>query len=136
MAVNTLKPRATYTTRELALQAASNWYGHTIGYLPIEEGKGKNRALVTSIINPDDISTLLGRVQYERQTKEYILWLYPRCPTFRYIRAGDKVQIAGKGWGIAIMANMEQEVWVCTHGIASAQNAKSVIRARATPDCY
>jgi hypothetical protein len=128
MTVNTLKPRAIYTTRALALQTASNWYGHTIGYLPIEEGKGKGRVAVTSIIDPNNISILLGKVQYKRQTKGYTLWLYPRCPTFRYIKAGDKVQIAGKGWGIARIPNLEQEVWVCTHGIASADNVMSVKR--------
>ncbi len=126
MTVDKLRATVIYTTRELALQAASNWYGHSIGYLPIEEGKGKNRTRVTSIINPNNVSILLGKVQYERQTKEYTLWLYPRCPTFRYIRAGDKVQIAGKGWGIARIPNLEQELWVCTHGIASGDNVKAV----------
>lgn len=110
MTVKLLKPRGTYSTREGALQAASNWYGHTIGYLPIEEGRGKNRVHVTSIIDPDCISTVLGKVQHERKTMEYILYLYPRCPTFTRIKAGDGVHIAGKGWGIAVMPNMEQEL--------------------------
>lgn len=128
MTVDTMRVKGIYTNRIAALKAAANWYSYTIGYLPIDEGKGKDKTPVTSILDPDDISTLLGKVDYSTRTKEYTLWLYPRCPTFRYIRAGDKVQLAGKGWGIAVMPNVDQELWVCTHGIASRENVMSVRR--------
>lgn len=130
MGVNILTPRGVYTTRLQALQAASNWYGYTIAYLPIDEGRGKGKAPVTSILEPDDVSILLGKVSYEPRTKHYLLWLYPKCRTFRYIGAGDMVHIAGKGWGRAILPNVEKEMWVCTHGIASGSNVKAVKKSK------
>lgn len=134
MGVDTLTVRGIYTSRHLALKAAANWYGITIGYLPIEEGKGKDKVPVTSLLDPDDVALLLGKVQYEPQTKEYVLWVYPRCPTFRHIEAGDLVEIASKGWGYAMIPNLEMELWVCTHGIAGGANVKSIKKCRSNYD--
>lgn len=127
MGVNTLRVIGIYPSRKEALQRASNWYGETIGYIPIEEGKGKSKVLVTQLLDPNDMSDL-GKVI--RHNKDYYLWVYPKCPIFRSIEKGDMVEIFSKGKGKALIPNIQQELWVCEHGIASSENIKSIKKSR------
>ncbi len=129
MSVNVLRARGIYTTRKAALKAAANWYRGTLGYQPVEECVNRKRVVTTSVIDISDMS-IIGRVQYDSKAKTYTLYMCPRCPVFRHIEVGDKVRIASKGWGVAVLPNLEQELWVCTHGIASGDNVISVKKSR------
>ena len=123
MGVNILRVIGIYPNRKEALQKAGNQYGETIGYLPIKEGKWSNKVTHTSLVNPDNMSDL-GKVV--RHKNEYYVWVYSKCHIFRFIERGDIVEIFCKGKGKALIPNIEEELWVCEHGIASRQNIRSI----------
>jgi hypothetical protein len=117
--------RGIYRSREAALKAGANWYGCTIGYTPQKETK---KVTITNLLNPNDSSIVLGEVHKGKDG--YTLWLPPCSALIKSIRAGDKVEIAGKGWGQAVLRNDRENVWVCTHGIASDTNVKAFRKAK------